>query len=108
MRPSQRMPNLAQMRVGVSGLSADSYADSPPHPDCTGRCFAWVVAIRPLPAGGGEVVSYRVPFSGNFELSFSRSSTIEERTCATLWCGIRTLLTISDRLFKSRSTAFNT
>src|SRR5262245_38086978 len=29
--------------------------------------------------------------SGSFVLSFSRSSTIDERTCATLWCGISTL-----------------
>ena len=46
-------------------------------------------------------------FSGNRALSFNRSSTIEERTCATLWCGISTLLTISDRLFRSRSTALS-
>jgi hypothetical protein len=43
-------------------------------------------------------------FNGSLELSFNRSSAIDERTCATLWCGISTLLTISDRLFKSRST----
>ena len=46
-------------------------------------------------------------FSGSFALSFSRSSTIDERTCATLWCGISTLLTMSDRLLRSRSTAFS-
>ncbi len=46
-------------------------------------------------------------FSGSRELSFNRSSTIDERTCATLWCGISTLLTMSDRLFRSRNTAFN-
>ena len=47
-------------------------------------------------------------FSGSLALSFSRSSTIDERTCATLWCGISTLLTMSDRLLRSRSTAFST
>src|SRR6266849_6150770 len=45
--------------------------------------------------------------SGSLELSFNRSSTIDERTCATLWCGISTLLTISDRLFRSRNTTFS-
>ena len=54
------------------------------------------------------MANYRVnSFSGSFELSFSRSSTIDERTCATLWCGISTLLTISDRLLRSRSTTFS-
>jgi len=45
--------------------------------------------------------------SGSLELCFNRSSTIDERTCATLWCGISTSLTISDRLFRSRSTTFS-
>ena len=49
----------------------------------------------------------RTRFSGSFALSFSRSSTIDERTWATLWCGISTLLTMSDRLLRSRSTAFS-
>jgi hypothetical protein len=49
----------------------------------------------------------RNSLSGSLELSFNRSSTIDERTCATLWCGISTLLTISERLFRSRSTTFN-
>ena len=47
-------------------------------------------------------------FSGNLALSFKRSSTIEERTCATLGCGISTLLTMSDRLLRSRNTALST
>ena len=47
---------------------------------------------------------YRNSFSGSFGVSFSRSSTIDERTWATLRCGISTLLTMSDRLFRSRST----
>ena len=47
-------------------------------------------------------------FSGSFALSFSRSSTIDERTCATLWCGISTLLTRSERSLRSRSTTFST
>ena len=46
--------------------------------------------------------------SGNLALSFSRSSTIDERTCATLWCGISTLLTRSERSLRSRSTTFST
>ena len=49
----------------------------------------------------------RNSLSGSLELSFNRSSTMDERTCATLWCGISTLLTISERLFRSRSTTFN-
>src|SRR5882757_702522 len=49
----------------------------------------------------------RNSLSGSFKLSFNRSSTIDERTCATLWCGISTLLTISERLFRSRSTTFS-
>jgi hypothetical protein len=49
----------------------------------------------------------RNSLSGSLELSFNRSSTIDERTCATLWCGISTLLTISERLFRSRSTTFS-
>ena len=54
--------------------------------------------------GTGEAVrSGANLFSGNFDLSFSRSSTIDERTCATLWCGISTSLTIADRLLRSRS-----
>ena len=77
-------------RGGSSQIgAANSNAESPSIP-----------AIRPR--------SYRAKtFSGSLALSFSRSSTIEERTCATLWCGISTLLTMSDRLFRSRSTAFN-
>jgi hypothetical protein len=50
---------------------------------------------------------YPSAFSGSFMLSFRRSSTIDERTWATLWCGISTLLTMSERLLRSRSTAFN-
>src|SRR4051794_27528291 len=45
--------------------------------------------------------------SGSLALSLSRSSTIEERTWATLWCGISTLLTMSDRLLRSRSTTLS-
>jgi hypothetical protein len=52
-------------------------------------------------------IFYRIAFSGSFCVCFSRSSTIDERTWATLWCGISTLLTMSDRLLRSRSTAFN-
>src|SRR4051812_38852251 len=56
-------------------------------------------------AGRGSHI--RTSFSGSFELSFSRSSTIDERTCATLWCGISTLLTMSDRLLRSRSISLS-
>src|SRR5688500_543088 len=56
---------------------------------------------------------HRPPFyranslSGSLELSFNRSSTLDDRTWATLWCGISTLLTMSDRLLRSRSTALS-
>ena len=46
--------------------------------------------------------------SGNLALSFSRSSTIDERTWATLWCGISTSLTRPERSLRSRSTTFKT
>ena len=35
--------------------------------------------------------------AGSLALSFRRSSTIERRTSATLWCGISTSLTISEQ-----------
>jgi hypothetical protein len=77
-------------------------------------CLATIVANRTFdsneeyPSISDAPVRHRCnSFSGNFALSFSRSSTIDERTCATLWCGISTLLTISDRLLRSRSTAFS-
>jgi hypothetical protein len=33
-------------------LSGSAHAATPPHPDCTGRCFRIAEAIRPLPARG--------------------------------------------------------
>src|SRR3978361_575401 len=60
--------------------------------------------VRP---GMTNKIFYRNSFNGSFEVSFSRSSTIDERTWATLRCGISTLLTMSDRLFRSRNTTFS-
>src|SRR5258708_24712366 len=62
---------------------------------------------RPAMTSKNEKLYRDNSLSGSLELSFNRSSTIDERTCATLWCGISTLLTISDRLLRSRNTAFN-
>ena len=64
--------------------------------------------VRSAAHRASRTMSPMLTFSGNLALSFSRSSTIEERTCATLWCGISTLLTRSERSLRSRSTTFST
>ena len=105
-----RMTNFP--RIGPCGSRAfilRDGADAPPqdevlHPHGEERGKA----ARLEPCGPDASADYLAAFNGNLALSFSRSSTIDERTCATLWCGISTLLTRSERSFRSRSTTFST
>jgi hypothetical protein len=42
-----------------SDLISGSQAETPPHPDCSGRCYASPSAIRPLPARGERLAPPR-------------------------------------------------
>src|SRR5580765_7546447 len=81
-------PVLTGRRRGELSPHHDSRRDAP-HPTLR-------VDLSPQRrAGRGNYLG-----TGSLVLSLSRSSTIEERTCATLGCGISTSLTRLDRLLR--------
>src|SRR5258708_7590353 len=99
-RPEPLIPTLPHKGRGSSPSSLRHRTNFQPEHRKSNAGHEWRITLD----FGHVPRNYRCDaFSGSFALSFSLSSTIDERTCATLWCGISTLLTMSDMLSSYRS-----